>query len=634
MTSSSRHYKRAVALLLMLAAYLGARPAGSSKDDLVQSARSVRFEYELLGDGPLPLERHARRVAPSLDRISSWISSVGAAVALADIDGDGLPNDACHVDPRTDTVSVRPVPHTGDRYAPIILRPVPPPGDSATAPMGCLPGDMNEDGRMDLLVYFWGRTPVAFLNYGEKGHPVFVQSEIVPGGCRWFTNAATFADVDGDGHFDLLIGNYFPDGAHILDTEAVGSESMQESMSRAANGGTKHLLRWVGVDAGMPRFQEVKDWIDPALRYGWTLALAAADLDGDLRPELYFANDFGPDQVLHNRTTTGHVQFVALHGRRGWTTPASSVMGADSFKGMGVDVADVNGDSWPDIYVSNIAEPFALEESHLLFLSTNHPELMQRGIAPYTEQSEAMGVARSSWAWDAKFADFDNDGTVELVQATGFVHGDVNRWPELHELAMTNDALLRDPRHWPRFQPGTDLGGDGYLRMFVRQAAGTFHDVSSLAGTRQPQITRGIAVADVDGDGRLDFAAANQWQPSVFYRNVSENQNMFLGLHILFAPGDGTTVPRYYAGPPQEPGSPVVGASVDVRRPDGSHIVSQVDGGNGHSGKRSADIHIGLGTTDPGQANQTVISWRDATGVRRITLQLGPGWYTVWLPRH
>ena len=91
---------------------------------------------------------------------------MGAGVALADLDGDGLANDVCNVDPRSDRVTLAPVPGTGERYGLTTLEPVGLPYDTRTmAPMGCKPADMDEDGRVDLLVYYWGRTPVAFLHH-------------------------------------------------------------------------------------------------------------------------------------------------------------------------------------------------------------------------------------------------------------------------------------------------------------------------------------------------------------------------------------------------------------------------------------------------------------------------------------
>ncbi len=80
-----------------------------------------------------------------------------------------------------------------------------------------------------------------------------------------------------------------------------------------------------------------------------------------------------------------------------------------------------------------------------MFLSTGDPELMKRGIAPYVDQSEPLGLSRSGWGWDAKLADFDNDGVLEALQAVGFVKGQADRWPELQELAMGNDEFLAGP---------------------------------------------------------------------------------------------------------------------------------------------------------------------------------------------
>ncbi len=277
-----------------------------------------------------------RPVHPSLKRIESWISAVGAAVALNDLDGDGLPNDVVSVDTRTDRVIVAPVPGTGERFEPFSLEVVPLRDDPDTmAPMGSLPGDLNEDGLMDVLVYYWGRPPVAFLRQpgDHRGltRASFVCREVAPEGGRWFTNAATLADLDGDGHADLIIGNYFPDDSRILDARAGGMEAMQHSMSRAGNGGRKHMLRWIGGTGGPEptvRFADALGVLDDLGGYSWTLGIGAADLDGDLLPELYFANDFGPDRLLHNRSRPGEFRFALLEGRKTLTSPNSKVLGA------------------------------------------------------------------------------------------------------------------------------------------------------------------------------------------------------------------------------------------------------------------------------------------------------------------
>jgi hypothetical protein len=591
--------------------------------------------------------RIARAVHPEMKKISAWISSVGAAVALGDMDGDGLPDDVSYVDTRSDQVIVAPAPGTPARYAPFELNPAPLPYDPSTmAPMGSLIGDFNEDGLEDVLVYYWGRTPVLFLRRQGEAAPTrglardsYVARELVAARERWYTNCATQADLDGDGHIDLVIGNYFPDGARVLDAADGGREWMAESLSRAGDGGRKHLMLWAGAGAGpepAARFEEAAGALSEEVARSWTLAVGAADLDDDLLPEIYFANDFGPDRLLHNLSTPGHLRFRLLEGEQGWRTPHSKVLGRDSFKGMGVDFGDVNGDGLLDIYVSNIADEYALEESHFVWVNTGRAELMKKGVAPFVDRSEELGLARSGWGWDARLADFDNDGVPEAVQATGFVRGNTDRWPELQEVAMTNDQLQGSLRIWPRFQPGDDLSGHGHDPFFVRAADGRYYDLSADLNLDQPQITRGVAVADVDGDGRLDFALANQWMSSYLYLNRSRRAGSFLGLNLLL-PAGGARAGAKTTERPGLPGAelrgyPAVGAHATLYLPDGRRMVAQVDGGSGHSGKRSPTLHFGLGRLYAETPLRVDLDWRDAQGQpRHETLRLTAGWHTVML---
>ena len=627
-----RNAAKLTALILVFVVYGFARIPEPSKSELAKLAQDFHFSA-----APLPMlsgetQKTIRDVNPSLRRVDAWISSVGAAVALNDLDGDGLPNDACYVDTRIDKVIVAPVPGTPARYQPFALAPISLPYDKATmAPMGCLPGDFNEDGLQDVLAYYWGRTPIAFIKRDRNSLNAgsYTQSELVPGGARWYTNAATLADIDGDGHTDLIIGNFFPDGARILDARSNIADEMQDSMSKAQNGGRKHLLLWKSP----VQFEEVKGALDEQSAQGWSLAIGAADLDGDLLPEIYFANDFGPDRLLHNRSTPGHVRFELLEGRRSFTTTKSKVLGHDSCKGMGVDFGDLNGDGLPDIYVSNITQEYGLEESHFVFLSTGHTELMKKGVAPYIDRGESLGLSRSGWGWDTRLGDFNNDGVLEALQATGFLKGNVNRWPELHEVVMGNDQRLRDPRSWPMLQAGDDISGNGHNFFFARAADGRYHDIAAQISLDQPLLTRGIATADVDGDGRLDYAVANQWGTSYFYRNESNNAGAFLGLRLRLPVGDGVSKTRVCSDGAAILSRPAIGAEARVFVAGRAPLVQQVDGGNGHSGKRSPDLQFGLGHLTGNELVSVEVRWRDARGVlQRETIQMSPsGWYTVLL---
>ena len=113
-------------------------------------------------------------------------------------------------------------------------------------------------------------------------------------------------------------------------------------------------------------------------------------------------------------------------------------------------------------------------------------------------------MSRSGWAWDVKLADFDNSGSLQMLQATGFVHGEVDRWPELQELAMGNDQLLHLPGSWLRVVPGDDLSGRQRNPFFVRDHRGIYFDIAPALGLEpadKPHPSRGIAIADAFGDG-------------------------------------------------------------------------------------------------------------------------------------
>ncbi|WP_239312553.1 CRTAC1 family protein [Plantactinospora mayteni] len=603
--------------------------------------RRYAFDRQHLTSLAVRGEQERRQVSPGVAHISTWISALGAAVALGDVDGNGLPDDQCLVDPRTDTITVAPV-AGGSRYASFVLDPAPLPYDPvATAPMGCLPGDFNGDGRLDLVTYYWGRTPVLFLRTADPttGPGAYVRQEVMPTVERWYTDSILSTDVDGDGHLDLVVGNYFPDGARLLDPRATDDPlmQMQDSMSRAYNGGTKRFLLGGpgGSDPGSVRFVDVPGVLPRDAERAWTLAIGAYDFNGDLLPELYFANDFGPDRFYLNRSTPGAIRLEPLLGERGATTPRSKALGQDSFKGMSIDFADMDGDGHTDMFVSNITSEFGLMESHFAWRNTGRVGDMNAGTAPFEDRSEEFGLARSGWGWDAKFGDFDNDGTPELVQTTGFTKGEHNLWPQVAELAMANDEVLHHLPTWMRHTPGWELAGRDEDAFFVRGTDGRWGSISDLVGLGGETTSRGVATADVNGDGRLDFAVARQWEDSYLFVNRGQSGDTSLNLKLLLPPAGapaGPTTATTGAGSNTVRGSPAIGATATVLLPDGQRMVGQVDGGNGHSSVRSPELHFGLGDL-PGDRQLTVrLDWRDRQGqLHHRDVTVSPGRWTILL---
>ena len=644
-----------VAMIVIAILFVLSRQPALSEHDA--EGMASRFRFDKL---PLPElsgyrykatpDEMVREVHPSLRRISAFISFTGAAVALADLDADGLPNDLVYVDPRGDQVLVAPVPGTAKRFDPFTLNPAPLAYLARTmAPTGCLIGDFNEDGRADILVYFWGRSPVLFLQRAESSTGTaalaperFVASELVEPYQVWNTSALTQADLDGDGHLDLIVGNYFRDGTRVLDAAAFDTALMPDSFCRALNGGRSRLFLWESPRHRAKlsaRFREAEAVLEDAVASGWTLAIGAADLDGDQLPEIYFVQDFGPDRLLHNRSQPGTPAFVRLHGERTLTTPRSSVLGRDTFNGMGIDFGDLNGDGVPDIFVSNITCNFGFDQTAFVFLSAKDElHRMRNGIAPFQNASEGLGLSRGGWNWDARLVDFDNDAVLEVLQAAGATKGKSNAWALLQETALMNDQLTSDSRFWHKWQPGDEIAGWDHIPFYVRGGDGRYYDLAEKIGLAEPMNSRGIATADVDGDGRLDFAIANQWAPSYFFRNTAPKPGAFLGLNLrlpLDSKGAAQTIKHLGRPRLEQPSRPAIGATARVHLPGGRTLIGQVDGGTGHSGKRSPELHFGLGRFDVDKTEplRVDIRWRGLDGeVREETVSLQPDhWHTLLL---
>lgn len=608
-------------VLCVSVGFLTIRPGpGEAAADEVTSG--FAFETVALNAAP-PGARTQREVQPSLERIRAWISAVGAAVALTDLRGLGRAGDACLVDPRDDSVTVFAVPGSGGaEYPRFTLDPDGLPYDSTMAPMGCVPADLDEDGSMDFLVYYWGRSPVLFLNEGERGATpdagAFRAHELVRPMEVWNSSALAVADADGDGHLDVVVGNYFPDGARVLDPEAADDQRMrmQHSMGKARNAGINRLLltQPTGEPGQMPAITDASTALPKDSAHGWTLAFGWQDLTGDQRSDLYVANDFGPDNLLVNTSKPGKVAFTEVVGKRDMSTPGSQVLGRGSFKGMGVAYNYNPGDELPMIMVSNITSPFALQESNFAFVPDENRGEWHDGHAPYAQAAERLGLARSGWSWDVKSGDFDNSGTEELLQATGFLKGERNRWPELQELAMGNDDLLLRPEAWPKFGPGDDLSGHEHNPLWVRGDDGRYFDIAERLRIDDPYLSRGLAFGDVDGDGTLDALVANQWEDSVLLRNRTPRAGDAAFLRLLRPGAGGGHVDA-------------VGAQVE-HQIDGQAKRTQLYPSNGHAGASASEVQLAL---PGGKPSPAVITWHDGETTHRATVDVPPGHHTVRL---
>ena len=637
-----------VVIVLLVGLLVGANVAVASN----VNANKVASQYKFQGMSiAMPPGYHPtqtiRKVNGAYQHLVSWISSVGASIAATDVTGHGLDDGLCIVDPRTNDVIVTyaPTAPAADRFTPFVLNPSPLPYNSTMAPMGCVPGDYNGDGRMDFLVYYWGRTPIVFLAKSTATtpsasayKPVELMPEDVDGqydGPDWNTNDVTVADFEGNGHPDLFVGNYFPDSA-VLDPNGINNVQMPSSLSDAQNGGGDYMFQWLGGTSGANptvNYQIVKNAIPYDDSTGWTLGAATADLTGDGLPDLYIANDFGPGHLLYNVSTPGHLKFSVATGERGALTPKSFVLGRGSFKGMGADFSDLADNGKYDLMISDITTPWGLQESNLVFMNqassgTAMASDLARAVAPFNQEAEQMGMAWTGWTWDVKSGDFLNSGMQDEVQTDGFIKGTIDRWNWLQEMAMTNDDLLSNPADWPLVEPGDDIAGHQCPAFYADGGNDQFVNISKQLGmcsTADQTPTRGVATADVQGNGVLDFALARQWGPPIFYQNESTDLGHYLGLNFYRPATGGGTAGQGLEGI----GAPAYGTTVTVDY-DGHTQISQLDGGSGSAGKRSFEVSFGLGSyAGPVTVH---LSWVDNSGQQQHeTLSLTPGTHNLML---
>ena len=166
--------------------------------------------------------------------------------------------------------------------------------------------------------------------------------------------------------------------------------------------------------------------------------------------------------------------------------------------------------------------------------------------------------------------------------------------------------------------------------MFTKSKSGKYFDISSDIGLGDAQISRGIAIGDVDNDGDLDFVVANQWQDSYFYENKRKGVDDFLLLKVR-QPLSGSLGAVQLN--PKEPIAtrPAIGAVVSLYVDHKLVQKSFVDGGNGHSGVNSKDVFFGLSAS--AKEIWAEIHFTDKKGKRSsVKTQLDNGVNTIILP--
>src|SRR5438128_5278971 len=350
--------------------------------------------------------------------------------------------------------------------------------------MGVAVGDYDNDGFEDLYVTAYGGNKLYHNNGNSTFTDVTEKAGVAGGG--WSTSAA-WVDLDGDGFLDLVVLRYVD-----WDFDDVWCGEHKEGYRAYCHPDFfKPITPLVYHNNKDGTFTEVSQKLGLA-KPGKGLGLGIADYDRDGRIDFFVANDSMPEFLYHNR---GDGTFEEL----GLVSQVAVDVDGRTYAGMGVDFADYNNDGWPDIVVTDLAnQRYALYQNN--------------GDGSFTYTSQTLGIGQITLAhsgWGVRFLDYDNDGSKDLLVAQG------------HDL----DTIELDHPNLHYREP----------MLLARNTGHGFADVSAQSGSvfRQPWVGRGLAVGDLDNDGRLDAVVTTNDGPPLILRNETSTRNHWILLKLV-----------------------------------------------------------------------------------------------------
>ncbi len=412
--------------------------------------------------------------------------------------------------------------------------------------MGVASADYDNDGWPDLYVTALGSNHL-LRNLGDgrfldvtSGAGVDVTSWSVP---------AVFFDYDRDGALDLFVGNYveFNLGVHRTCPNEAGVPDYCGPTNFVPL--SNHLFR----NLGNGTFEDVTEAVGLGNSVGNTLGAVAADLDGDGWLDLYVANDWMPNRLWVNRS--GEL-FDDLSIASGSALSGQGIAEAS----MGVEAADLDADGDLDLIVSHLRR-----ETNTVYRNLGDSFFadvsIETGLGPPSWNSTGFGLA---------VFDYDLDGALDVFVANG----------EIKRLEG---------------RPASDLYPLAQTDQLWRGVGSVFEEVSPFAEALEPRVGRGVAVGDLDNDGRLDLLVVNNSGPVRLLRNVSTDGS-WVGLSIL-----------------DRAGRDALDARVTLRLDDGRSLIRDVSTDGSYASANDPRVHFGLGAA---QIEAVEVRW--PTGGREL----------------